>query len=342
MFVALVLIALVPACSRDSPATVPDNVWAVVDGRPITQDDVDKAYRRVAQKTEASDEEVLAARMEILDQLIDQEVLLGRAQATNVTVTDAEVDAAFAERKGNMTDEQFQQELDSRKLTTDDLKRGLRRELTVNKLVEQDVTKKINITDDDARAFYEKNRAQFNVAETQFRLSQIVITPVRDPQVRNRLNNDATSPAEAQRKAQMIAERLRGGADFGALAADYSEDPQSAPNGGDLGFISMSQLSRLPPQLRDVVLKTEPGNVSSVGGGGAVTLVFVAAREEAGQRDLNSPGVRDGILKLLRDRKEQILRAAYLVTARDDAEVTNHIARRIVQAQGTPPNIALR
>jgi peptidyl-prolyl cis-trans isomerase SurA len=339
----LFLAALVAACSGNGEATPPPGVWATVDGRPITQDEVEKAYRRLAQKDqEISDEEALAAKLQILDQMVDQEVLIGRAQATNVSVTDSEVDVAFGQRKGTVTDQQFQAELDSRKLTADDLKRGLRRELTVQKLIEQEVTNKVTVSDDQVREFYEKNRAQFNVAETRFRLSQIVITPVRDPQIRNRLNSDATTAAEAQRKAQMIADRLRGGADFGELAADFSEDPQTAPQGGDLGFVTLTQLNQLPARLRDVVLKTEPGNVSSVGGDGAITLVFVASRDEAGQRDLNSPGVKDGITKMLRDRREQVLREAYITSARSEARVVNHLARQIVQAQGAPPSLAVK
>jgi peptidyl-prolyl cis-trans isomerase SurA len=251
------------------------------------------------------------------------------------------VEAAFGERRGNMTDEQFQKELNDRKLSADDLKSGLRRELMVQKLLEQEVSKKVNVGDEQVRDFYEKNRAQFNVAETQYRLSQIVITPQRDP-VRNRLNHDATTPVQAQQKAQMIAERLKGGAEFASLAADYSEDPQSAPNGGDLGFISLSALNGLPPQLRDVVLKTEPGNVSTVGANGAITFVFVISRETAGQRDLNSPGVKDGITKLLRDRREQVLRTAFIASARAEAEVANHLARRIVQAQGSLPALGVQ
>ena len=336
----VVLLPLTAACGG-AAAPPSDDVWAVVDTRQIRRDDVEQAYRRLTQPDAAppSDAEMLSAKLELVSQLIDQEILLGRAQTLNIAVTDAEVETAYTERKRNMTDEAFQKELDSRRLTSDDMKRGLRRELIVQKLLEQEVTSKVSVAEQEIKDFYEKNRAQFNVAETQYRLAQIVVTPVRDAQIRNRLNDDATSPAEAKTKMQLLADRLRGGADFATLARDYSEDPQTAPQGGDLGFVPLSALNQAPPQLRELVLKTDPGNVSSANIGGAYTIVFVASREAAGQRDLSTPAVRDGINNMLRERKLELLRSAYIAAARNDVSVENHFARQLVQSQGSPPGL---
>jgi peptidyl-prolyl cis-trans isomerase SurA len=79
-------------------------------------------------------------------------------------------------------------------------------------------------------------------------------------------------------------ERLKAGAPFGDLAMDYSEDPQTAPRGGDLGLVPMSALNQAPAPLRDAVLKTNPGTVTKVSSGGGHTLVLLIAREAAGQR----------------------------------------------------------
>lgn len=334
----VVSLFLLPGC-RGAGAPPADDVWAVVDGHEIRRADVELAYRRVTQPGQAtpSDAEALTLQLEILDQLIDQELMLARARARTIEVTDAEVETAYGERKRNMTDEAFQTELDQRQLTIDDMKGGLRRELVVQKLIDQEITAKIAVSDQEIRDFYEKNRAQFNVAEAQYRLAQIVVTPVKEPLIRNRMNHDAASPAEAKQKMQMLADRLRAGADFTELAMDYSEDPQSGPQGGDLGFVPASALDQAPPQLKEVVLKTEPGNVSSVSAGGAYTIVLVVSREAAGQRELSTPAVRDGINTLLRQRREQLLRTAYVTAARDEADIVNHLAQRIVAAQGTVP-----
>jgi peptidyl-prolyl cis-trans isomerase SurA len=337
----LVCASLTATCGGGAlPPSSPD-VWASVDGREIRRADVERAYRRVAPATPApSEDEALSAKLRLLTELIDQDILLGRARTLKVEVTDAEVEKAYADRKSNMPEEAFQQELTQRSLTPDDMKGDLRRELTVQKLLQQEVGSKITIGDEAIRDFYDKNREQFNVTETRHRVAQIVVTPVRDPQLRNRSNDDAATPAEAQRKLQVLVERLKGGADFATVAMDYSEDPQTAPQGGDLGFIPDSALTQVAPQLRDAVLKAKPGDVSTVSMGGAHTIVLVVAREPAGLRDLNTPGVRDGINDLLRQRREQLLGAAYLAAARNEAKVVNHLAQQLIEARGAMPGLA--
>ena len=245
---------LAAACGRQAPpppAQPGPDVWAVVDGREIKKDDVERAYRRAAPLDQPpSEEEVLAAKLRILNELIDQDIMLQKARTLKLEVPAAEIDKAFAERKSNMPDEAFQKELAQRGLTADDMKRALGHELTVRKVLEQEVGGKIAVTDQAIREFYEKNRQQFNVAEARYRIAQILVTPVRDAQTRNRTNDNAATPEEAIRKAQMLLEKLKGGADFAAVAMDYSEDPQSAPQGGDLGFVPASALNNVAPELR--------------------------------------------------------------------------------------------
>jgi len=333
-----VLLAIA-ACGAPAPSS-PD-VWAVVDGREIRRDDVEKAYRRAVQpdSTPTSDDELIAVKLGIVDELITQEVLLGRAAALTLEVTDAEVDTAFAERKGNLDENAFQEQLRSRQLSDTDLKQALRRELLADKVLEREVTSKVTVTDQAIADFYNANRERFNVAETQYRIAQIVVTPVREPQAANRMNDDAASPGAAQQKAAMLMERLKTGADFAQLAMDYSEDPQTAPQGGDLGFVPASALNQVPPALRNAVLQAEPGQVNLVSAGGGHTLVLLVTKETAGQRTLETPGVRDNIRQALQERKVQLLRAAFITSARHDAAIVNHLAQMIVAAQGPPPGL---
>jgi peptidyl-prolyl cis-trans isomerase SurA len=306
-----------------------------VDGREITKDDVEKSYRGSLNPAAPapSEEEALNAKLTILDQLINQDILQARAKTLAVEPTDAEVDKAFAERKGSVTDEAFNLELSQRGFTVDDIKRGIRREMAVQKVIEKEVTSKIAVTDQDITTFFEQNRAQFNLPETQFRLAQIVVSPVRDPEVRNRMGDDASTPADAARKAQMLTERLRAGGDFSALAMDFSEDPQSAPQGGDLGFIPMSALNQVPAELRTAVLRMQPGNIQTLTINGGHTIIMLLAREEAGQRDLNSPSVKDRIREMLQTRRQQTLQNAYVTLARNEARVNNLLAKQIVDSR---------
>ena len=281
-----------------------------------------------------SDEEVLAAKLTLLDDLILQDILIAKAPALKVEVADGEVDKAFAAAKNNIADEDFQQELAKRGVTQADMRDGLRRELLAQKVIDQEVGSKITVTSQDVSDFFLANRSQFNLAEEAYHIAQIVVTPARDAQSANRTGDDAATPEAAATKVKMLMERLKAGSTFTDLAMDYSEDPESAPRGGDLGLVPMSRLKQAPPQLRDAVLKKTPGTVSVASMEGAHTLVLVVAHELAGQRDLSTPGVSDRITEGLRGRKEQLLRVAYLTAVRDDAEVVNHLARRLVESQG--------
>jgi peptidyl-prolyl cis-trans isomerase SurA len=335
-------VCLAVACRSEPPApppvTISPDTWAVVDGRQIMRADVDTALRR-AQGTapNVSQEELYAARLGVLDDLIVENLLLERARVLKVEVPDSEVDAAFTGAKQNLSEDEFQAELKRRELTAADVREGLRRELLAQKAIEREVGSKVNVTDQEVTDFFNANRAQFNLPEDGYRLAQIVVTPVRDPQPANRVGDDASTPEQAAEKVRVLMQRLKAGIPFAELASDHSEDPQTAPRGGDLGLVPGSALKRLPPQLRDAVLKAAPGAVNVVTVNGIHTIVLMMGREPAGQRDLSTPGVRDNITTSLRGRREQLLRAAYLTALRTDANVINYLARRLVESSGKLP-----
>jgi peptidyl-prolyl cis-trans isomerase SurA len=340
----LVLSAWSAACNRTpaGPTAVSADTWAVVNGETITREEVEQAFRRVrdGSQPELSPEETLAAKLSLLNDMIVQELLLARARELKIEVTDSELDTAFNQAKANIPEDAFNEELKRRNLSAGDMRDGLRRELLTQKVIEKEVGEKVAVTDQDITDFYNANRGQFNVPEEAYHIAQIVVTPVRDPQVANRTGDDAATPEAAQAKVQMLLGRLKQGASFRDLAADYSEDPDSAQRGGDLGLVPVSRIKQAPPVMRDAVLNKEAGSVNVVSGGGAHTLVLVVAHEQAGQRDLSTPGVKDRITETLRERKEQLLRAAYLTAVRSDARVENHLARRIVETQGKMPSLA--
>ena len=315
------------------------DVWATVDSREIRKDEVEKAYRGAVDPTAPppTDDEMMAAKLSVLDELITQDILLARAKTMAVEPTEAEVEKALAERKQGVPDAEFQLQLSTRGLTMDDVKRGVRRDLTLQKVFEKEVTSKIGVSEPDIAAFYAKNRQQFNVTEPQVRLAQIIIAPGRNPQLANRLNDDAVTPAEVDAKLKMLTEKLKAGGEFANLAADYSEDPQVATNGGDLGLMPVSALDRVPPQLKATVMKMEPGSANVVSVGGSYAIVMLVERAQPGQRELTTPAVHDGIRDMLKAQKERLLRAAYVSAARADAKVVNNLARQVLAAPVAPP-----
>src|SRR5580692_12432321 len=163
------------SCKKEAPPG-PD-VWATVNSKAISRAEVEKYFRtRVnAEAPAPSQEEALSLKLSILDELINNEILLERASKMNLIATDAEVEDKFTESKSPYTEEEFQKKLKDSGLSVDDLKGDIRRQLSVQKLLNREVVAKISITDQDVLDFYNKNRAQFNVAEPQYHIAQIVV-----------------------------------------------------------------------------------------------------------------------------------------------------------------------
>jgi peptidyl-prolyl cis-trans isomerase SurA len=339
--VALLVVSLFAGCKQQE--THAPDVWAVVNGAEIKRDEVEKYYKtRInPEAQETSPEEVLSGKLNVVEQLIINEILLERAKKLNLEASDGEVEDKFTQLKSGYTEEEFQRKLKDGGMTVDDLKKDLRRQLSIQKVLNREVAAKVTITDQDVMNFYSTNQKQFNVAEPQYRVSQIVITPRKDQMVRNRKNDDATNEAEAERKAKMLEDKLNSGADFAELAMDYSEDPNTAATGGDLGYIPESSLNaaQTDPLLKKVVSSLKPGQVSQpIVLKDSIRILKLVAREAAGQRGVNDPQVQQMIRDTLRNRKEQLLRNAYLAVARDQAHVTNYLAMQVIETAGKLPD----
>jgi peptidyl-prolyl cis-trans isomerase SurA len=150
--------------------------------------------------------------------------------------------------------------------------------------------------------------------------------------VRNLKNDKAQNDQQAQKKIEMLLARIRQGEDFSQLAQSYSEDPVSAQNGGDLGFISESSLQKAAPELQKAVLNTPSGHISPViRSPEGYRILKVLAKEPAGQRELQDPRVQQTIRETLINRKDQLLRNAYVEVARNQAKVENYFAESILR-----------
>jgi peptidyl-prolyl cis-trans isomerase SurA len=322
------------------------DVMASVDGRKILRTDVEKYYLN---QTSSSDqpqapigEQATSLRLSILRELIDNEILMHRAEKLGLLATDEEIDRKMNEIKSPYTQEQFDQKLKDKKISLDDFRRDLRRSLTVEKVLNKEVTSKINITDQDVADYYNAHKGEFNLIEAQYHLAQIYVSPMPNPQVHNLKNDKAQNEADARKKIQMLSNRLDSGDDFATLAMNYSEDSETSGNGGDLGFTPESSLQRTDPSTRDIVLKLKPGQYGPVitvqdpasKRIGGFRIVKLLAREPAGQRELADPRVQQAIRSQLRDRREQLLKAAYYEVLRDNAKVTNFFADDILKNTG--------
>ena len=323
------------------------DVAASVDGRKIYNTDVEKYYQNQTAGSEQQPvgEQATSLRLSILRELIDNEILMRRAEKLGLLATDDEVERKLNEIKSPYTKEEFDARMKEKKLTLDDFKRDLRRSLTVEKVLNKEVTSKINITDQDITNYYSAHKSEFNLIEPQYHLAQIFVSPTPNPQVHNLKNDKAQNEAEARKKIQMLLNHLDSGDDFGTLAMEYSEDSETSGNGGDLGFAPESSLKNTDPATRDTVMKLRPGQYSPIIlAMNPVTrqlvgfrIVKLIAKEPAGQRELADPRVQEAIRSQLRDRREQLLKAAYYEVLRDQAKVENYYAERVLAGNGTAP-----
>jgi peptidyl-prolyl cis-trans isomerase SurA len=319
-----------------------DGVMATVNGRKVLRTEVDKYYNN--QTAEApqkpTEEQADTLRLNILKELIDNEILMQRAEKLGLLATDDEVNSKLAEIKAPFSQQDFDKRLADRKITLADFKADLRRSITVEKVLNKEVTSKINVTDEDITAYYEQHKAEFNLIEPQFHLAQILVTTQPNPQARN-VANKAQNDAEARKKIQMIENRLDSGEDFASVAMNFSEQSETSQNGGDLGFIPESSLKsdkiayesigKLKPGQYTTVMVVADPNSHQVFGYRVVRLI---SKESAGQRELKDPRVQQAIREQLRDRREQLLKAAYYEVIRDEAKVENFFAEDILKKTG--------
>jgi peptidyl-prolyl cis-trans isomerase SurA len=343
--VATVVIATTLAAVLISCASKPDgaDVLAKVNGKKILRSEVEKYYsnQTAGAPQQPSPEQAQALRLNILNELIENEILTQRAEKDGLLATDDEVQRKLTELKSPYTQEEFDKRLKDRHLTADDLKQQLRRQITVEKVLNKEITSRIDIKDTDVTKYYQEHKAEFNVIEPQYHLAEILVTSSLSPQpVRNRMNSKAQNDADARKKIQQIVNRLDSGEDFATVAMNWSENPDTAGNGGDIGQIPESGLKGMDPATRDAIHKLKPGQYSPIipvrgQDLSGYHIVKLIDKVPAGQRDLNDPRVQQFIRDRLREGAEQLRKAAFYEVLRNGARVENYFAELILKEPGT-------
>ncbi len=236
------------------PAQLPE-VVARVNGEAISKADFDEAVKEL--EASAGQPVPAAQRNEVLrgvlDQLIGYRLLVQETKSRKITVADTELDARIAEiRKQFPTEEAFKQVLTQRSLTVEKLRSDARDDLLVSKMLQAELGTKTAVTPAQVTEFYQQNPGQFEQGE-RVRASHILIA---FPE-----NADTAAKQAAKVKAEGVLKDVKSGKDFAALAKVNSQDPGSAPNGGDLGFFQQGQMV---PAFDAVAFKLAPGEISDL------------------------------------------------------------------------------
>lgn len=304
----------------------PAGAVAEVNGKPITEAELNRLVeaQTAGSQQKIGPEQQMRLKLTLLNQMIDRQILLQYAAHEGVVASQDEI--AKQEEVAKTRQPQ---------LTAEDLKQEAQDSVILDKLIKREVNDRVQITDAQIDDFYQKNKASFNVPEPEYHIQEIVVTP-HPGQVSNLANDKAQNDADARKKIQMISDQIKQGKDFNQLAQQYSEDPNTAGSGGDLGLIPQSALmSQAPDALRQAVLALRPGEISPViKTPQAYFLLKLVDKEQAGMRESTDPRVRKAIRDLLTNSQQQLLRTAFLTVVRDQARVTNYLAQDVLHQGG--------
>jgi len=326
---------LIASCGSASKASA--DVVARVNGKDITTAQLEKQFQNRLNGAEQppSAEEAQDVKLQVLNQLINDQILLEMASTAGLSATDAEVDVKFNEFKNQYTEEKFKDLLKEQKMTIDDIRNELRKSITIDKLVNKEITSKISVTDAEIKNFYEKNKESFNLPES-YHIAHILVTPVADPDLRNAKSDDAKSPEEARQKAARLLREVQGGRDFATVAKESSEDPSSGPNGGDLNFQPLQAIENIDPRLAQAVQKMRAGETfpQVIETRFGFHILKLMEKDAGGQKDLSDPRVQAQVRQVIFNRKDQTLKNAFSEAARNKATVMNYLAERILASAG--------
>ena len=334
-----VALALTVGCTLKTPG---GEVAATVDGEKIYRADLERYFQlQTAGATEPlSEEQATGLRLSILETLIDNQILIHQAGKLGLLATDDEVDRELKKTQAPYNDKDFEQMLKQRNLSMDDFKREIRRSLTTQKVLNREVTSKINISEQDISAYYNQHRAEFNVIEPRYHLARILVSASANAQGAD--SSKVHNEAEARKKIDDVLGKLQAGADFSTLAMTYSEDGATAANGGDMGIVPESSLQaalkRTDPATRESILKLKPGQYTPVmrmNDPAGFQIVKLISVEPAGLRELSDQRVQQDIRKQLQDRREQLLKTAYFEVMRSQAKIRNYYAEHVLASNGS-------
>jgi len=198
-------------------------------------------------------------RQRVLDNLITERLLNEQVAAANVHVTDADIIAEIekkgAEQNPPITLADFKARVQAQGGNFEQVKEEFRKGMAYQKIMEGQWAGKVDVTDEDAKAYYDEHPKEFEEAE-QVRASHILIKPdTTDP---NTDPNEAKTLARAE--ADKLLKQVKEGGDFAALAKEHSDCPSSA-RGGDLGFFARGAMVK---PFEDVAFAMEPNDISDV------------------------------------------------------------------------------
>ncbi|EJF09307.1 MULTISPECIES: peptidylprolyl isomerase [Pontibacter] len=258
---ALLLLSLITVFTATAQAPTQkklDGIIAKVDNHVILRSELEFSYLQyLAQNKQQPSEQNEPLKCEILKSMVQEKLLLARAEIDSVVVEEAAVTGELNRRieylasqvGGTERLEQYYKK--SIKQLRDELRRTVRNQMVSEKM-QRDITEKVTVTPKEVRRYFNQIPADsLPYFSSEVQLSHIV----KYAEVSRQQKQAARQQLEALR------ERIVAGEDFATLAREYSQDPGSAEAGGELGFFKKKELV---PEYEAAALRLEPGQMSNV------------------------------------------------------------------------------
>jgi parvulin-like peptidyl-prolyl isomerase len=305
--------AATPAASDSVKIDLKDPV-ATVNGEAISKAQLDEAFDKAVQMTgvKASDltsEQKLEGYRQILDELITEKLVT--KAAAGITVPQADVDAQIAKIKAQFpSEEDFSKQLTQVGQSPEQLGDTIRKMLQQQRWLESQVAGKTEVTDEEAKKFYQENQKEFQQPET-----------VKASHILFRVNKDDSDDVvnKKLKAAKSAEERAKKGEDFSALAKELSEEPGAKESGGDLGFFPKD---RMVPEFAEVAFSEKVGDISDpVRTQFGWHIIKVTDKKPAGT--LPYEEVKGQLVTYLKSKKQEEAAQELLKSLRDSAKIEN-------------------
>ena len=191
----------------------------------------------------------------MLDQILDIEVIYDQAKKDNLLPSKEEVDTKFKELKKNIdADAEYKKTLDKIGVNDEFLKEQQEQDLALQNF-KANFDKTTVISDEEIQKYYDEHKDEFYKDEVK--ASHILISTVD----KDGKPLSEAKKKEAKKKAEEVLKKAKAGEDFAKLAEEYSDDPGSASQGGDLGYFGKGQMVK---PFEEAAFALKPGQISGI------------------------------------------------------------------------------
>ncbi len=331
--VAIFVLAAWPLVAGDKPdksakadvksGTVVEEIIARINNHIITRSEFDRSQQQVQQEGEqqnATPQEIADKQKSVLRDLVDQQLLLQKGDDMGITAeTDLVKRLDEIRKQMNLaTMEDLAKAAQAQGVSYEEFKENLRENIITQKVIQQEVGAKINITPEEIQKYYNDHRKDMEQPE-QVRLSEILIStqpkPTEDPKVAASITEEQRV-AEAQTKANQVYDEIQKGGKFDDIAKKDSDGPTAA-QGGDLGYFKRGTLAK---ELEDTTFAMKAGEVTKpIRTKQGFVILKVTEHQQAGVP--SEKQVEGKIQDAIYLSKLQPALRAYLTKLREDAYI---------------------